>query len=425
MPAALLAFANDWIDDKRHLRRLLNEGKAITRALAPVARAGLDVLPAIHNATVGDVIGAFRERSDQIRVFHFGGHANSSTLLFEDEAGQPSAAHANGLADYLGQASGLVLVFLNGCSTEPQVRRLRAAGVKAVVATTHVIADAVAAEFAEAFYAELAVRPLRAAFDAAVSALQTLSGDDPRAVTRDVAMHDEPRTPSWPWVIDCDPAYEDWSLGAELARRRVRGRWRRLGLAAAATAVLLSTSLALSAEARRTTCRAPGIRSLCAVLGIGAVPTAEEQALWEEALAQRSGDGLRAYVQAFPAGAHAEEARTRLAACSHVRIQTLGPERDIPYRLIVIRMSGWPTEQEARDDALARGNKDAVAMCEPLRYTADVVSASVEPVAPGDWKCMEADRRFACGFTGRVVCRVRDHIVSEQERCRDDPGPGR
>src|SRR5678816_509136 len=118
MPAALLAFANDWIDDRRHLRRLLDEGKAIAKALAPVARAGLDVLPAIHNATVGDVIGAFRERPDQIRVFHFGGHASSSTLLFEDETGQPSAAHAKGLADYLGKASGLVLVFLNGCSTE-------------------------------------------------------------------------------------------------------------------------------------------------------------------------------------------------------------------------------------------------------------------------------------------------------------------
>lgn len=396
-------------------------GKAIAKALAPVARAGLDVLPAIHNATVGDVIGAFRERPDQIRIFHFGGHASSSTLLFEDEAGKPSAAHANGLADYLGKASGLVLVFLNGCSTEPQVRRLRAAGVKAVVATTHAIEDAVAAEFAEALYAELAVRPLRAAFDAAVSALQVRWGDDPRAATRDVVVHDEPHTPSWPWVIDCDPAYEDWSLGAELARRRGRVRWRRLGLVAAAASLLLSMSLALSAEARRTACRAPGIRSLCATIGIGAVPTAEEQALWENALAQRSGDGLRAYLQAFPAGSHAEEARTRLAACSHVRIQTLGPERDAPYPLTVIRMSGWPTEQEARDDALARGNKDAVTMCESFRYTADVVSASVEPVAPGDWKCTQTDRRFACAFTGKVVCRVRDHLVSDQERCRDDP----
>src|SRR5690349_12070047 len=111
MRAALLAFANDWVDDRRHLRNLLDEGKAITRALAPAVKAGLEVLLPIHNATVGDVIGAFRERPGQICIFHFGGHASSSTLLFEDEAGQPSAAHGDGLADYLGKASGLVLVF--------------------------------------------------------------------------------------------------------------------------------------------------------------------------------------------------------------------------------------------------------------------------------------------------------------------------
>jgi len=87
-------------------------------------------------------------------------------------------------------------------------------------------------------------------------------------------------------------------------------------------------------------------------------------------------------------------------------------------------MSGWPTEQKARDDALARGNEDAVTMCGALRYTSDVVSTSVEPVAPGDWKCTETDHRFTCAFTGKVVCRVRDPVVSDQERCRGDPRPG-
>src|SRR5262249_47389173 len=161
----LLAFANDWVDDKRHLRSLIEEGKAIGRVLDPLAKAGLEVLPPIHDATVDDVIRAFREHRDQIRVFHFGGHADGKTLLFEDEAGQPAEAHADGLAGYLGEQQGLMLVFLNGCGTEPQVRRLRAVGIKAVVATTHAIRDEVAAEFAEAFYAELTARPLKQAFD--------------------------------------------------------------------------------------------------------------------------------------------------------------------------------------------------------------------------------------------------------------------
>jgi len=75
-----------------------------------------------------------------------------------------SAAQASGLAGYLGRQTGLVLVFLNGCCTEPQVRQVRQAGVKAVVATTAAIHDEVAAEFAKAFYAELAARSLRDVF---------------------------------------------------------------------------------------------------------------------------------------------------------------------------------------------------------------------------------------------------------------------
>lgn len=55
-------------------------------------------------------------------------------------------------------------------------------------------------------------------------------------------------------------------------------------------------------------------------------------------------------------------------------------------------------------------------MCESLRYTSDVVSAPIGPVPPDDWKCTEIVQRFACGFVGNVVCRVRDHIVSDQER---------
>ncbi|TMQ28184.1 MAG: CHAT domain-containing protein [Deltaproteobacteria bacterium] len=306
MTAVLLAFANDWIDDKRHLRSLLDEAKAIGKALGPAVKAGVELLPPLHNATVGDVTDAFRAHHDQIRVFHFGGHASGSALLFEDETGNPTEAHARGLAGYLGQQPGLVLVFLNGCSTEPQVRRLRAAGVKAVVATTHAIQDAVAAELAEAFYVELAVRPLRSAFDPAVHALQMRWGDDPRAVTRDVAPHDEPHTASWPWGIDCDPAYEDWTLGAELAQQRRRTRWQHLRLAAAATVLLLPLSLVVSADARRTACRAPGLHSLCAVIGTGGVPTAKEQALWEDARAQPTGDGLRAYLQTdSPVGSRA------------------------------------------------------------------------------------------------------------------------
>ena len=335
MPPAtiLLVFANDWANG-RHLRSLLEEGKAIEKAIAPLVESGmLEVPPPIHNATVDDVIGVFRERRyrDRIRVFHFGGHASASKLMFEGEAGENVEARATGLAGYLGRQRGLVLVFLNGCCTEPQVRLLRAAGIKAVVATTSAIMDTVAAEFAKAFYAELATRPLRDAFDTAVQAVRLRWGDEPRTVTRDVVSEDEAlEPPRWPWVLDCDPAYEAWALDSE----RARGRgWRRLPTAAFAVSLLLVTSLFLSAGARRTACRVPGLRSLCAAAGIGDVPSAAEQSRWNDALRQDSGDGLRAYLREYPTGIYADEARSRLAGCWKEEIATLGPEKDARFVL--------------------------------------------------------------------------------------------
>jgi len=209
------------------------------------------------------------------------------------------------------------------------------------VATTSAIEDKVAAEFAKAFYAELAARSLRDAFDTAVQTIRVSRGDDPRAVTRDVAvtrhvvLHDPPEPPAWPWIIDYDPAFEAWSLGSELAAEARRTRRWRILLAIAAMSLLLVTPLAVSAEARRTTCRVPGLRSLCAMVGIG--PTRAEQTLWDDARAQRSGDGLRAYLRAYPRGVYADEALARERGCTVEHVETLGPARDVRLPLTVPR----------------------------------------------------------------------------------------
>jgi hypothetical protein len=419
----LLAFANDWVDDKRHLRSLLEESKAIDKALAPLVETGAIVLPApIHNATVDDVIGAFRDRRyrDRIRIFHFAGHASGSMLLFEDQAGRPSSAHAAGLAGYLGKQRGLMLVFLNGCSTGPQVRRLREAGVHAVVATTSTIQDAVAAEFAAAFYAELATRSLREAYETAVQAVRLRSGDDPRAVTResrDAVPVDGGEAPQWPWIFDCDPACERWTLASELARQSHR-TWRRRGLlAAAATLVLWMTALAVSADARRAWCRVPGLRSLCTAVGTGGVPTPAEDALWAEARTQRSGDGLRAYLSRYPTGAYAEEGRARLAGCVRVPVETPGPtdeRRYAQWRVNPGPTRAFSTEDQARGDALRRGNDDAHEVCAALGVTDSLLSASVEPRT---WECAEHEQGWACGFWGDLVCRLQRRVLTSEERC--------
>lgn len=427
-PAAiLLAFANDWVDDKRHLRSLLDESKAISKAIAPLVEAGLLGLPPpLHNATVDDVIEAFRARRHrgQIRIFHFAGHAGSSTLLFEDDAGHLLQAHARGLAGFLGRQPGLVLVFLNGCCTEPQVRQMRAAGIKAVVATTRAIQDEVAAAFAAAFYAELATRSLRDAFDTAVQVVQLRWGDSRRSVTRDLDPHED-GDPGWPWIIDCDPTYEAWKLGSEPsgeAGRTARSGFRRAGrtwrvpllLAASTMLLLLTSTLALSAQARRTTCRAPGLRSLCAMAGFGDLPSPAEQALWKQALAQSSGDGLRMYLRMYPTGTYVDDVDSRLKRCWTEHVEALTPETQRLYWVVnPVRARPFPTEDGARDDALARGHQDAVRIC-PSIGNVELLSVSVEP---HDWKCSKQDRGFACGFDGTVVCRVQYRTQVEREHC--------
>ncbi len=77
-----------------------------------------------------------------------------------------------------------------------------------------------------------------------------------------------------------------------------------------------------------------------------------------------------------------------------------------------------PTEADARRDAVERGNQDAATTCAPQRMVGDLRSAVAEPC---DWKCKSRDGGFVCGFDGEIVCRVRDRIRGEQERCRDEP----
>jgi hypothetical protein len=111
-------------------------------------------------ASLEQIFSRLIELRDRIAIFHFGGHAEPGRLLMESAfeaspAAEGCSAYADGLAALLGQQRGLKLVFLNGCSTRPQVQRLITAGVPAVIATARPIRDDVAFDFALAFYTAL------------------------------------------------------------------------------------------------------------------------------------------------------------------------------------------------------------------------------------------------------------------------------
>ncbi len=90
----------------------------------------------LPNTTTREILDVFQhpEYRNRIATFHYGGHANGFQLLLESPEGKASPAYSGGFAQFLGEQTGLQLVFLNGCSTEPpahesscggQVRRLK------------------------------------------------------------------------------------------------------------------------------------------------------------------------------------------------------------------------------------------------------------------------------------------------------------
>jgi hypothetical protein len=91
-PIIFLAFANDRDDRARYLRNLAEEARRLREALAPAERAGLCQVVVRQNATVREIFDVFQDAQtrNRVAVFHYGGHADSYRLLFEDAAGEPA-----------------------------------------------------------------------------------------------------------------------------------------------------------------------------------------------------------------------------------------------------------------------------------------------------------------------------------------------
>lgn len=226
-PVFFLAFANDRVDGARFLRSLNGELKALRgaltdeRGLAERGEARWDVVDVL-DATIDDVFRGVQRYGDRLALFHYGGHAGDFALLLQSANGGSVAANADGLAKLLGGRRSLQCVFLNGCSTEGQVRDLLAAGVPAVIATRREIEDELAVEFARDFYGGLAAgaslgrafadaeAALRMKVAAPVAAMKSRGID----VSNDAA--DTSVSDRVPWTLHVAPGAEivrEWSVG--------------------------------------------------------------------------------------------------------------------------------------------------------------------------------------------------------------------
>lgn len=221
-PVVLLAFSND---ANAHLELLKKESKEVFGALRELDREEFVKVHREESADVDEIFRALLEFRDRVAIFHYGGHADGTTLRMEG-----GAAHAQGLSGLLGEQTNLKLVFLNGCATRPQVEQLLAAGVKAVIATTVPIRDDKATEFAARFYQALASRrTIAQAFSIAQVFLKTTYGDvvDVGVVKmRDLGRTDEEAGPAGdtiPWGLYVRAEHEAEVLAWKLPTYRTVG----------------------------------------------------------------------------------------------------------------------------------------------------------------------------------------------------------
>ena len=210
----ILAFAN--ARDEEPLPELVDEMRKVQKALQPAVRAGYCEMVVLPHATLADIFEAFRDHRDTVAVFHFGGHATKEMLSVENVDGSSKKVLAGPLATCLAEESGLQLVFLNACFTGGHVQGLLDAGVTSVLATSDLIQDRLAKEFAVKFYGFLASGwSLAKAYRKTSNELQAELEKDLRNAYGSLAPNIELQR-EWPWRLACTAGSEEkletWNL---------------------------------------------------------------------------------------------------------------------------------------------------------------------------------------------------------------------
>jgi len=185
------------------------------------------------------------------------------------------------------------------------------------------------------------------------------------------------------------------------------------GLGVAATVLGFATNLV---GLQTPLCKVPGLHAVCALWGLGGVPTKDEQVLWDKHVAGDC-EGLRVYLARFPKGAFAEEAGRRLQAAETVEDESLIPEEHRLPLTVRTTLAPLASEKAARADALARGTTEAGRTCQSYKSGGffRFVSATVEAQS---WRCSARGSGFVCGFDGEEICRVKARQVTQRQVCR-------
>ena len=150
MDVLFFAFANDQLNPLPSLQKEANE---LFRLLSPGELQQRYILYFDRFATREKIAYYLTQYKDNLTLFHYSGHAGRDALQTEK-----GISHSAGIAQLLGQCPKLKTVFLNGCSTEGQVKGLQAKGVPSIMATSSPINDQKATNFSIRFYQALSVQ---------------------------------------------------------------------------------------------------------------------------------------------------------------------------------------------------------------------------------------------------------------------------
>ena len=191
-PVVFVSFANNSL---KPLPSLKKEGALIKQLFSPIADNQQIQFHLEDFADTDNLTDYFIQYKDRILIFHYGGHANSKSLLLNDQK-----ANAQGIAYQLAQQKSIQLVFLNGCSTRQQVDLLLDLGIPAVIATSVPIGDKSATHFAEKFYVALITdHTLEAAFNMAAANFESKYNHRPK-IYRDTGLRGE-KNKELPWGL--------------------------------------------------------------------------------------------------------------------------------------------------------------------------------------------------------------------------------
>ncbi len=145
-PVIIVTLANDDNDGLD----LDEEEEGIENALKRAVIRKQVKLDCVHSARYKDIHKRLRVHENRVCIYHFAGHSNGSSILFEDQKGD-----GDSLAERIGMEKNIKLVFLNGCSNKAQLKYFFAAGIDAIIATNSKVHDEDAINLSKEFYIAL------------------------------------------------------------------------------------------------------------------------------------------------------------------------------------------------------------------------------------------------------------------------------